>query len=137
VERFNGPEALKDFERLFLPSEGTAGKIADLVYEKPKQHGLLTFFFIMLLPALPDDLVCFVAGLTRIPVWQLLVATVVGRLPGMLVLSLLGDGVSNAQNPMYLWAFIALTVVLTVIYFWKKEQIEGLMRKTAGAKGAD
>jgi len=95
-------------------------------------HGLLTFFIIMLLPGLPDDLVCFIGGLTGIPIWKLMIATIAGRFPGMLVLSMVGDGFSKAQSNTVFIIFIAITLVLTVIYYWKHWQIEGCMRKAAG-----
>jgi len=132
VEKLNGPEAMKDFEALFLqkqdPTTGIYGKSKEAV----RSHGLLTFFIIMLLPALPDDLVCFIAGLSRIPIWQLLIATIAGRFPGMLVLSMVGHGFSKAQSNMVLLVFIAVTVVLTVLYFWKQQKIEALMKRMAG-----
>jgi uncharacterized membrane protein YdjX (TVP38/TMEM64 family) len=135
VEKLNGPEALKDFEELFLPSESKTGRL----YEKSKQgvgsHGLLTYFMIMLLPALPDDLVCFIVGLTAIPIWQLTIATIVGRFPGMLVLSLVGDGFSKAESNAVLLVFIAVTVVCTALYFWKRQQIEAMMKRVALRSG--
>jgi len=135
VERINGPEALKDFETLLLPREGTVGGFVDRSYKRSKESGLLTFFMIMLLPALPDDLVCFVAGLTKIPIWKLMVATIAGRFPGMLVLTLVGDGFSRAQSNLILGVFIGGTVVLTLIYFWRKDQIEAAMKRKVGMEG--
>jgi uncharacterized membrane protein YdjX (TVP38/TMEM64 family) len=128
VEKFNGPEAMKEFEGLFLSSEGKVGE----AYQKSKASGVATFFLIMLLPALPDDLVCFIGGLTRIPIWQLMIATFLGRFPGMLVLSLVGDGFSQARSNTALYSFIGVTVALTLIYIWKKQQIEGLMKRSVG-----
>ena len=54
------------------------------------QGGLSNFFMLFLLPALPDDALCFVAGLTRWPIAQLLVVSLLGRLPGMAVLAYVG-----------------------------------------------
>lgn len=81
VERLASPAALAQAERL-LRLEGDAGT----------RRGLAGFFVIMLLPAFPDDLVCLAAGLTRLPLGPLLLLAVLGRLPGMLVLSLVGAG---------------------------------------------
>lgn len=135
VEKLNGAEAVKDFEELFLNDRNSAGAGA---YGKSKDafrsHGLLTFFIIMLLPALPDDLVCFMAGLTRIPIWQLTLATILGRFPGMLVLSMVGDGFSKAQSNLMFAIFIGVAVVLTALYFWKRQVIEAAMKRLARIK---
>lgn len=54
------------------------------------QGGLWSFFMLYLLPALPDDALCFVAGLTRWPIVKLLLVSALGRLPGMAVLAYVG-----------------------------------------------
>lgn len=59
----------------------------DLMVEK---SGAFSFFMLFLLPALPDDAICLLAGLTRLRLSQLLLMAVLGRLPGMAVLSWLG-----------------------------------------------
>jgi uncharacterized membrane protein YdjX (TVP38/TMEM64 family) len=136
VERFNAVEALKDFEGLFR--SGSAAGPPEGAYSKSKRalssHPLLTFFIIMLLPGLPDDLVCFVAGLSGVPVWQLLLAAVLGRLPGMLVLSMAGAGFSEAQTNRVFIAMAGAFVLFGVLYLWKQRQIEGFLRRVAGVQ---
>ena len=90
----------------------------------------------MLLPALPDDLVCFVAGLTKIPIWKLMIASVVGRFPGMLVLSMVGDGFSSGEANLYNFIFIGFWVIVTIIYFFRKNEIENWMLNLAKKGGS-
>jgi len=52
--------------------------------------GLENFFMLYLLPGTPKDAICFMAGLTRLPVWKLLLANTLGRLPGLAVLTFTG-----------------------------------------------
>lgn len=60
--------------------------------------GAFNFFMIFLLPALPDDAICFIAGLTKISIPKLILACILGRFPGMAVLSFAGASVdSNIQ----------------------------------------
>ncbi len=136
VERLNGAEAMKEFEALFIKEQDKEKNL----YGKSKRvvcaHGLLTFFIVMLLPGLPDDLVCFVAGLSGIPIWQLMIATLVGRFPGMLVLSLAGDGFSKAQSNTVSIIFIAVTLALTAAWFCSRQRIERIMRRAAGVPPA-
>ncbi len=46
-------------------------------------RGLGFFFLVFLIPGLPDDAACFLAGLTPLPLPALLAAAAVGRIPGV------------------------------------------------------
>lgn len=61
------------------------------------EGGLWNFFMLFLLPALPDDAICFIAGLTRVRIWQLVLVCVLGRLPGMAVLLFVGSSVGSSM----------------------------------------
>ena len=41
------------------------------------------FFLIYLIPGLPDDIVCFVVGLSQLDLRQMIVLAKLGRLPGV------------------------------------------------------
>jgi len=84
------------------------------------------------LPGLPDNLACFVAGLTKIPVRYLLIAALVGRFPAALTLTMFGDGWAKAQNSTTLLILGGAALLLTVLFIWKKERIEATVRKVAG-----
>lgn len=59
------------------------------------EGGLWNFFMLFLLPALPDDALCFVAGLTRWRIPHLVAVCLLGRLPGMAVLTFVGASVGG------------------------------------------
>jgi uncharacterized membrane protein YdjX (TVP38/TMEM64 family) len=136
VEKLNGADAVRDFEAAFrggqTGSSGLYGRSSDAL----RSHGLLTFFLIMLLPGLPDNLACFVAGLSRIQIWKLTVAAVVGRFPAMLMLAFFGDGWSNAENSLTLYLLAGAAFAVTLLYLWKKQKIESFVRKVVGFSGA-
>jgi uncharacterized membrane protein YdjX (TVP38/TMEM64 family) len=46
-------------------------------------RGLSFFFVVFLVPGLPDDVGCFLAGLTRLPLPALIAAAALGRIPGI------------------------------------------------------
>lgn len=73
------------------------------------QGGYMTFFMIFLLPALPDDAVCFLAGLTKLKILPLSLVCLLGRAPGMLVLSLTGAGFADGLT---LWVEILFAVMM-------------------------
>ncbi|MBF2055317.1 MAG: VTT domain-containing protein [Candidatus Sericytochromatia bacterium] len=58
--------------------------------------GYFSFLMIFLLPALPDDAICLLAGMTRLNLGTLLLVCVLGRLPGMGVLSWAGARFSSS-----------------------------------------
>jgi uncharacterized membrane protein YdjX (TVP38/TMEM64 family) len=66
-------------------------------------NGLWSFFLIFLLPVFPDDAVCFMAGLTRLPLHRLLLVCALGRLPGIAVLTFVGAGVGGRTAPSPRW----------------------------------
>lgn len=81
----------KKVARRFVPAKVT--EKFDYLVEK---EGLMNFFMIFLLPLLPDDAVCFIAGLTRLSLWRLTLVCFAGRLPGMAVLTYAGASVDAA-----------------------------------------
>lgn len=82
--------------------------------------GYMTFFMIFLLPALPDDAVCFLAGLTKLKLLPLSLVCLLGRAPGMAVLSFTGAGFADGLT---FWAEILFSVmmILSVLLwlFWE------------------
>ena len=87
------------------------------------KRGAAVFFLIFLLPFLPDDAACFVAGLSPLPLKELLLLAAVGRLPGVFIPNWLGAhaaGLSAIQ-----WVAIALLLVPAAVAFWRwQETIE-------------
>ncbi len=77
-----------------------------------ERNGYVTFFMIFLLPALPDDAVCLIAGLTHLRLWKLIGVCLLGRLPGIAVLTFVG---SNADT--HLAAAESVFAVAMVIAF--------------------
>ncbi len=121
----NGQTAIKEISSILFPQDSNSyNKL-----KKVKKHGLLTFFLIMLLPAFPDDLVCFIAGLSNIPIRKLFFASVVGRFPGMLMLSLIGEGFTKWESNIFYFLFILIWTILAIIYFFRKQQIENFFKK--------
>jgi uncharacterized membrane protein YdjX (TVP38/TMEM64 family) len=100
VERFVRPHLLQKFDHL------------------TKEKGPFVFFLMFLLPAFPDDILSFVAGLTTIPIRTLILISLVGRLPGYAVLCFTGHGMMDENlNPI----LITLSATaLVYIYVWSK-----------------
>jgi len=108
IERLVAPDALARLDRL---AEG---------------QGLRFFFLIWLLPFLPDDLACFLAGLTPLPLPALIVVAAVGRLPGVMVAAWLG---ANAEQLTWqAWVVIGLLTLGGVLLVWRYgERLQNLL----------
>jgi len=100
VERFVTPEWIDKFD------------------VRADRNGKLFFFGFFLVPGLPDDVVCFVAGLTKISLPTLFVIATVGRFPSVLLFNLAGAQVANdqlARAGVVLGAMVVISVV--AIYY--------------------
>jgi uncharacterized membrane protein YdjX (TVP38/TMEM64 family) len=114
--------------RKFVP--GTVMEKFDYLITK---GGYANFFMIFLLPALPDDAVCFMAGLSRLNVFGLMLACILGRLPGMAVLTFAGASVDYDPSLAKIIFTIAMICALFIWFFQEEitEKFYSLSKKTA------
>jgi uncharacterized membrane protein YdjX (TVP38/TMEM64 family) len=110
VQRLIAPAALEKMDRL------------------AENRGLVFFFLVFLMPGLPDDIACFVAGLTSLPLLALIAISAIGRLPSVVASVWLG---THAQElPWQSWLILAgLTVVLALVAWRYGEQIQDAVLK--------
>ncbi len=80
-------------------------------------RGLGFFFLIFLLPGLPDDAACFLAGLTRLPLALLIAAAALGRLPGIAFAVWAGTSAGRVRGPG--WAVVAAAALLAIFVVWR------------------
>lgn len=89
--------------------------------------GLMTFFMIFLLPAFPDDAVCFIAGLTRLSLSKLVLVCVLGRLPGMAVLTFAGTAVDTDLQIAQI--ILGIAIVISIVIWFFEEEITTYVKK--------
>ncbi|MFW5694126.1 MAG: TVP38/TMEM64 family protein [Alkalispirochaeta sp.] len=77
----------------------------------------LILLVIVLMPFFPDDVICFVAGLSSMPLPAFLFLIILGRTPGMLVSSLVGSGA--ATIPWWGWLLIAAASAAVVAFTYR------------------
>ncbi len=80
-------------------------------------RGLSFFFLFFVIPGLPDDLLCFAGGLTRLPLRLLLLMSAVGRLPGLFAAVWLGAYAERL--PWQAWLVSGLLALLGVWLLWR------------------
>ncbi len=113
----------------WLVGESALNKALNTI--KGKDKIILTFMF--LFPFFPDDVLCFVAGITTISPTYFIVMIIIVRFITVFVSSY---SMNNSIIPydtwwgMLLWAlFFALTVALTLIIYKKGDKIENYFNK--------
>ncbi len=93
-----------------------------------QQRGALFFFLIFLFPFLPDDVACFLAGLTPLPLPELVVLAAVGRLPGIFTANLVGANAAGLTRTQIAF-FIAGVTAIALAFCRYQDRIEVAMLK--------
>ncbi len=86
----------------------------------------LIIFAIFLLPGFPDDIVCYIAGLTQLSIKRLMVISVLGRLPTIILTNFLGAGISD--NLPLVAAISVISVLILGLATWKREKIIAFLK---------
>ncbi len=108
VEKFVSREHLERFDHL----AGTRGTLA--------------LFLVYLLPAFPDDIISFVAGLTPIPIRSLVLVSLAGRLPGYVLLSVGGNGLAyDDLDPIVVIG--GVVAVIVALAYWKRDWLHEMV----------
>ena len=108
VERLVSPDLLKKFDYLIAES------------------GTWVLFLIFLIPALPDDVVIYIAGLTKIPISTTLFLATVGRFPSVVITNQLANSISN-QNLIEAIVLAITSLAVVGVCIWKREIILNLV----------
>jgi phospholipase D1/2 len=92
-----------------------AGPRIDRLVEQLAGHGFLTVLTMRLLPVAPFTLVNIFVGTTGIRFWDFFLASFVGRIPGMIVLTFAGLQLEQVLRDPGVGSFIVLGVVLVLL----------------------
>lgn len=87
--------------------------------------GLLAF---VLVPGLPDDAICFLAGLTNWRLRTFMVAIAIGRLPAYVLTVYAGGELASGRFAGAI-ALIGVVVALSVVGYYKQEAIRDLVQR--------
>lgn len=91
----------------------------------------LILFAIFLLPGFPDDVVCYIAGMTKLPIRRLMVLLILGRFPTIVLTNYLGAGLSDNLGLVAIVSVLA--ILLLGLMIWKREPIMRLLKRTANS----
>jgi uncharacterized membrane protein YdjX (TVP38/TMEM64 family) len=82
-------------------------------------HGDVALFVVFLVPGLPDDAVCFLAGIGDVDTRSFLLASVVGRFPGYFLVALAGARLAETRTAETAALLVVLGAVSTVGYLFR------------------
>jgi uncharacterized membrane protein YdjX (TVP38/TMEM64 family) len=97
---------------------------------------VFVFFLMALLPFFPDDLICFIAGLTKIRIRTLIIITFLGRLPTNIIYAFAGEGIAN-KNFNVVVIVMAVGLVCAGLAWWKRDAIESFAKGFSRSKQHD
>ncbi len=88
------------------------------------RRGSLILFLIFLVPGLPDDVVCYIAGLSEIPIRHLMAMVVIGRLPAAVGNNLIGSGLSGGNYTLVIIFTVIIALMVAVIYLQQERVLK-------------
>lgn len=89
----------------------------------------LILFAIFLLPGFPDDVICYIAGLTKLSIKRLMAIVILGRLPVIIVTNYIGAEVGTNFAMVLLVSLVA--VIILGIGIWQRERIMTYLKREA------
>jgi uncharacterized membrane protein YdjX (TVP38/TMEM64 family) len=113
-----------------LVSQGTWDKMGFIV----EAEGVILCFVIYLIPGLPKDMICYLFGLSPMPLWVFAVVSTIGRAPDTWVLSAQGaHAAAGDYFAVLLLTAIAVAVALPLYYY--RHRIVGWFQGRRGQSG--
>lgn len=94
------------------------------------------FFLIMLLPVMPDDVVCALAGLSAMSFARYVAFMVVGRLPGATLTALLASDAVTSSMAAWITAGIVVAALLALGFIYRR-RLEGWVLRRASDESED
>lgn len=112
VERAVAPEAVATFDSVSA------------------DHGRLLLFVVFLVPGLPDDAICFLAGVSDLDERSFVVVSVVGRTPGYFLVALAGARLAEAR-PAETAVLLIVLAGVSVLGYLLRDRLVRWTRRSA------
>ena len=92
-----------------IVSQQRSAHLADLI---ASPRGIATLFLLYMIPGIPKDVLCYVAGIGPLRLSFYLLASTAGRLPGVAVSVILGNAAAERQ-----WLLAGIAIGIAVVLF--------------------
>jgi uncharacterized membrane protein YdjX (TVP38/TMEM64 family) len=93
-----------------------------------RNNAVPALFVAFLVPGLPDDVLCFVGGLTEVPIRRLVAVAALGRLPSFLLVSVIGGELAGGRVAVAVVLAAALVAVAGLSYLLRDRLLGRLER---------
>lgn len=90
--------------------------------------GELVVFFLYLIPGFPKDILCYILGVSPIPLGTFFLVSTVGRIPGTFLLSMQGRQVRANQYASFFVLLSLLAVGLLFLHLYRDRVFEWIKR---------
>ena len=97
------------------------------------KRSAMILFLLFLIPGLPDDTICYVGGLTKVPIKTLTILFFIGRLPAVIANNYFGMGLGEG-NYLAVTISSVLCVLLLGFIYWKQDWILKTLRRESSEK---
>jgi len=93
-----------------------------------EHQGILVSFFLFLIPGFPKDYLCYIMGVSRMPVGTFLIISAAGRLFGTIMLSITG---SSARQGHYflLGCFVGAGIIIFIAAYCCQDKLLAILKK--------
>ena len=92
--------------------------------DKIQAHGFLIILFMRFLPLIPFDVISYAAGASGVKYREFFWATLLGIIPGVVILVSIGDGLATPNQPQ-LYIGIACFILLGLVAHGSKKKFFG------------
>ncbi len=105
---------VRKFGRSFVEAQFSKKQIKKLAFLEDEQKLNLVFMILFIIPGCPKDLLCYVAGLTKMRLSAFCVIATLGRLPAVVGTAVGGQAIQAGNYTMAIIAF-AVTAAVSII----------------------
>ena len=110
-----------------LVSKETWGKLGFIV----EAEGAILCFIIYLIPGLPKDIVCYLFGISPMPLWVFALVSGLGRIPGTWVLSAQGAHTATGDYREVILISAVCAAVALPLYYYRHRLVNWLRSRGA------
>jgi uncharacterized membrane protein YdjX (TVP38/TMEM64 family) len=93
-----------------------------------EHEGVVLSFFLFLIPGFPKDALCYILGLTPMPLVFFLIISTIGRMPGTLIVTLQGANAFSHRYTIFL-ILVVISALIALVFYVYGEQIHNLIKK--------
>ncbi|MEG0377468.1 MAG: TVP38/TMEM64 family protein [Eubacterium sp.] len=94
----------------------------------------MVLFLIFLFPGFPDDLFCYLAGLSKMRFKTFMFIAILGRIPGFLLTTLVGAGIMK-EDPVQLIIVLLIYGIFAGVLLFNKKRMETYLENSKKNKG--